>query len=91
MKKLNIRNERVKVTARFYEEGSVLQGTKRGSCKGFEIVLSMESDEPREQIAQLIRLSHRMCFTEAALSGAIALNMQHVLNGQSIEVVTDRF
>jgi len=86
MKKLDIRNERVKVTARFYEEGSVLQGTKRGSCKGFDIVLSMESDESSETIIELIRLSHRMCFTEAALSGEITLNTQHILNGQGLEI-----
>jgi hypothetical protein len=35
-KKLVLRDERVKVTAHFRESGSVLRGTKEGSCEGFK-------------------------------------------------------
>jgi hypothetical protein len=81
-RRLSIRNERVKVTARFHEEGSVLKGTQRGSCDGIEIELSMESEEPQAQIAELMRLAHQMCFTEDALTRALKLETRHILNGQ---------
>jgi uncharacterized OsmC-like protein len=87
-KKLALRDERVRVTARFREDGSVLAGSKEGRCEGFDIQLSIESDEPAEEIAELIRLSHRMCFTEDALSGEVKLTTRHLLNGRSIEVET---
>jgi uncharacterized OsmC-like protein len=85
-KELALHDERVKVTARFRESGSVLQGTKEGECEGFDIELSINSDEPAEEIAELIRLSHRMCFTEDALSGEVKLTTRHHLNGQLIEI-----
>lgn len=84
-KKLALRDERVRVTAHFREQGSVLQGTREGTCQGFEVELSIESDEPPEAIAELMRLAHRMCFTEAALSGPVTLTKRHLLNGQPIE------
>jgi hypothetical protein len=76
-KKLTLRDERVKVMAYFRESGSVLAGTKVGQCQGFEIEVS---------IAGLIRLAHRMCFTEDALSGKIELTTRHLLNGQPLDL-----
>lgn len=84
-KKLAIREERVRVVAYFREHGSVLQGTKAGRCEGFKIELSLESDEPRDAIADLIRLSHSMCFTENVLSQKVKLETRHLLNGHPIE------
>jgi organic hydroperoxide reductase OsmC/OhrA len=85
-KKLTLRDERVKVMAYFRESGSVLAGTKVGQCQGFEIEVSIESDAAAEDIAGLIRLAHRMCFTEDALSGKIELTTRHLLNGQPLDL-----
>lgn len=85
-KKIILRNERVKVIAHFAESGSVLGGTQRGVCRGFSIELSLESEIPTEEIATLIRLSHQMCFTEAALSSPVPLTMSHIVNGQMIQL-----
>ena len=87
-KKLVLRDERVKVVAHFRESGSVLAGTAQGSSEGFDIQLSIESDAPAEQIAELLSLAHRMCFTEDALSGRAKLNARHFLNGKKIEETT---
>jgi uncharacterized OsmC-like protein len=89
-KKLALDDERVKVTAHFREQGSVLQGTKEGSCQGFDIQLSIESPAPAEEIAELIRLAHRMCFTEDALSGQVKLITRHLLNGEFLPVKASR-
>ena len=85
-KKLVLQAERVRVIAHFQEQGSVLQGTAEGWCNGFEIELALESAEPTEAIAELIRLSHQMCFTEVTLTGKVTLTRRHLLNGQPITV-----
>ena len=81
-----LRNERVKVIAHFKEEGSVLGGTQIGICEDFTIELSIDSDMPEEEIATLIRLAHRMCFTESALANVINIKSNHLFHGQLLEV-----
>ena len=80
-----MQNEKVSLVAHFEEEGSVLGGTQQGTCKGFSIELSIEGDESVEEIIQLIRLAHRMCFTEYTLSHAIEITTNHLFNGQPID------
>ena len=70
------------VNAHFREQGSILQGTKEGFCEGFEIKLLIESDESPQEIAELMRISHRMCFTEAALGSPVDITTINMLNGK---------
>jgi uncharacterized OsmC-like protein len=84
-KKIAVRNEHVKVTARFHEQGSVLQGTKNGVCDGFDVEISLESNEPKETIAEMIRLARQMCFADYAISHPIAVNARYFLNGEEQE------
>ena len=74
------------MVAHFEEEGSVLAGTQQGTCKGFSIELSLEGDHNVEDMAELIRMAHRMCFTESALTQAIAVKTSHLFNGEPIDV-----
>jgi uncharacterized OsmC-like protein len=85
-KKLAIRNEHAKVTAHFHEEGSVLKGDAEGFCDRFEIALSLDSDEEPNEIRQLIRLSHRLCFAEIAVAAVAPINFSHQLNGKLLEI-----
>jgi uncharacterized OsmC-like protein len=85
-KRLTLRNERVKVIAHFREEGSVLGGTQKGICEDFSIELSIDGDMPQEEIATLVRLAHRMCFTESALLNVVKTTSSHRFNGQPLEV-----
>lgn len=80
-KKLKIRNERVKVIGYFHETGSVLAGTAAGFCDEFEVVVEIDSEEPPETIAGLVRLARRMCFTEQALSERTPVKVTPRLNG----------
>ncbi len=64
----------------------MLQGTSRGTCDGFEIEISLESDAPAGEIATLFRLAHQMCFTEDAIGGRAKLEKRHLLNGQPFDV-----
>jgi hypothetical protein len=85
-KRLSLQNERVRVVAQFEEEGSVLAGTQQGTVQGFAIELSLEGDQDVDEIIQLIRMAHRMCFTESVLTQAIEVKTSHLFNGQSIDV-----
>ena len=87
-KRLTLRNESVRVVAHFEEEGSVLAGTQQGTCKEFFIELSLEGDHNVEEMIKLIRMAHRMCFTESALTRTVALKTNHLFNGQPIDVST---
>jgi uncharacterized OsmC-like protein len=82
-KKLNIRNERVIVTAHFHEQGSVLRGDAEGFCDGFDIEILLDSEESDEQIVTLIRLARQMCFTEKALMGSVPVKVTQQVNGKS--------
>jgi len=79
-KRLNISNERVSVTAHFHEQGSVLRGDAEGFCDSFEIEISIDSSEEPEIIADLIRLSRKMCFTEKALTGSVPVSVSQIIN-----------
>lgn len=74
------------MVAHFEEEGAVLDGSQQGTCKGFSIELSIEGDHSIEDIAKLIRLAHRMCFTESTLTDAVEVKTSHLFNGKPIDV-----
>jgi uncharacterized OsmC-like protein len=84
-KKMTLDEARVKVLAHFREQGSVLRGTAEGFCEGFEVEMDFESRESQEEIAELIRMARRMCFTEAALVGKVGVTHSYRLNGQTME------
>ena len=86
MKKIPLTDERVKVVAHFLERGSVLRGDKQGACEGFVIEMDLASEAPAETIAEALRLAHRMCFTEAALTSAVPVTARHRLNGKALEI-----
>jgi len=84
-KKLNIRNEHVSVTGHFHEQGSVLKGDAEGFCDGFDVTISMDCDAPADQVAQLIRMARKMCFTEKALTGSTPVQVNQVVNGHPFD------
>lgn len=85
-KRLTLRDERVKVTAHFREQGSVLRGDAAGFCEGFNVEMRLESDESSAEIAQLVRLARQMCFTEVALTNPVNVTVNQWLNGQPLEI-----
>ncbi len=72
--------------AYFRERGSVLQGTSKGTCERFEVDLMIDSDESEEEIACLMRLAHKMCFTESVLKEKVTLHYHNSLNGKLIQI-----
>lgn len=65
-----------------------MKGDAEGFCDRFIIEISVETDEPTETIEDLIRLAHRMCFTEKALLGNTKIEVIHRMNGVKLKVQT---
>lgn len=83
---INLDQETVSVLAKFEEKGSVRAGTKSGACLGFEVKLSLESQEPEQTLIELIKTAHNMCFTEAALRDEVPISTKHTLNGKELSL-----
>lgn len=80
---MQIRNERVRVTAYFHEQGSVLKGDAEGFCDHFDIEILVDADETDEKITSLIAMARKLCFTEKALTTQVTVNVIQTSNGES--------
>jgi hypothetical protein len=81
MMKTPIQKARVHVTMRNKTEGSVLQGTVQASCLGIEARVELESDQPAERVAAVVRNAEHGCFTMQALLAPVDLTSSITLNG----------
>ena len=83
--KLALKNVRVDQTTRFYREGSVLGGTIKSGSLGVAVDIDVESDEPAERIAELVRVAKASCFTHGAIVEPVTVETRLRLNGQPLE------
>ena len=79
------KNVRLKVTARYYREGSVLAGNAKTMCDSIKTELSLDSDEPPERVAQLIKMAEATCFTIAALRNPVPVALAATVNGRPFD------
>jgi hypothetical protein len=86
MMKISVKKAGVHVGMRNKQEGSVLQGTVQATCMGIETRLELESDEPTERIAALLRNAEHGCYTMQALLAPVAFTRTVTLNGATFEV-----
>ena len=84
--KVEPKNVRIKVTAKYFREGSVIQGTAKVTCDSIRAELSLDSDEPPERIAHLIQMAEASCFTIAALRNNTPCELVSTVNGQPFAV-----
>lgn len=90
MLKLKVKKARAHVTMRNKTEGSVLQGTVKSTCLGVDTRLEIESDEPGEKIAELVRYAENGCFTLQALIGNPPVTTTVIVNGQPLAAEWER-
>jgi OsmC-like protein len=81
MMKVKIDKARMHVTAHVRQEGSVLQQTIRGSWPGIETKLELESNEPPERLAGVIRNAENGCFVLQALLNPVPVERTVIVNG----------
>ena len=79
--KVAINKAQVHVSMRNRQQGSVLQGTVKTTCLGIETRLKLESNEPPERVAALVRNAENGCFTMQALMNPSPVTSTVTLNG----------
>jgi len=85
MLKMKVDRMRMHVTARFKVEGSVLSDTVQADMVKVKTRLELESPEPPEKIARLVRNAERGCFVMQALMKPVPVTGSTVLNGTLME------
>ena len=71
---------------RFFRKGSLLGGTIQSGCLGIEVQVDVESDEPPDKIARLVRVAQESCFTHGAIANPVPVETNVRLNGQPLEL-----
>ena len=81
MLKVTVKRMRMHVTARYRASGSVLNDTVEGRMLGAETTLEIDSPDPPERVAKVVRNAERGCFVMQAwlqhpvpVTGRIFLN-----------------
>ena len=84
MMRVELKQVRVDQVVRFFRKGSILGGTIQSGSLGIEVQVDVESDEPRERIARLVRVAHESCFTHGAIANQVPVETNVRLNGQPL-------
>jgi hypothetical protein len=85
MLRVNVTKMTMRVTARFGVSGSVLNDTIEGEMLGADTTLELESPDPPEQIARVIRNAERGCFVRQALMKPVPIIGTTLLNGRPLD------
>ena len=85
MLKVTVNGMRMRVTARYRVDGSVLNDTIQGRMLGAETTLEIDSPDPPAQVARVVRNAERGCFVMQALLRPVAISSATVLNGSRLE------
>jgi hypothetical protein len=85
MMKTKIGKARVFVTAKFKSEGSVLAETVKAMGVGFETRLEIESEEPPERVAAVVRNAENGCYVLQSILHPVPVERKFTLNGSSFD------
>ena len=89
MLKIHVSGVRVDQLSRFFRQGSVLGGTITSGSNGFEVLVEVDSPEPPERIAELIRVAKASCYTHGALAEPVPVETGVTLNGHPLAIAVD--
>ena len=81
MLKVTLGRMRMKVVCRYRVEGSVLKDTIQGRMLGAETTLEIDSPDPPERVAKVVRNAERGCFVMQALLHPGPVTGRTLLNG----------
>ena len=83
--KTKINKARVFVKAKFKSEGSVLRETVKAVGMGFETRLELDSDEPAERVAAVVRNAENGCFVLQSILNPVPVERKFTLNGTEFD------
>ena len=84
MLKVKVNGMRMKVTARYRVDGSVLNDTVRGQMVGAETTLEIDSPDSPELVARVVRNAERGCFVMQALQNPVPVTGRTIINGMPL-------
>lgn len=79
-------NLRVRLRGKYFAEGSILRGTRRALADSVVVEVLLDSDEPPERVAQLIKEAEAGCYTIGALRNPTPVDVVAILNGQPCDL-----
>lgn len=85
MMKTHIDKAKVFVTARFKSEGSVLRETVEAVGLGFETRCELQSHEPAEKVAAVVRNAERGCYVMQTILKPTPVVRSFKLNGAAFD------
>jgi hypothetical protein len=80
MLKVTVTRMTMHVTARYRVTGSVLDDTIAGEMAGAETLLEIESPDPPDRVARVVRNAERGCFVMQALLRPVPVTGRTLLN-----------
>ena len=86
MMKMEVSNAKCRVVFRKHLGGSVLKGTVFNRWEGVSTYLKVESDEPAEKLAHLIRNAKAGCFAEGLITQQVPLHSHVEVNGKPFDI-----
>jgi hypothetical protein len=85
MMKTKIDKARVFVQAKFKSEGSVLAETVKAQGLGFETRLELDSNEPAERVAAVVRNAESGCYVLQSILHPVPVERRFTLNGAEFD------
>lgn len=86
MMKMKVSGANCRVMFRKHLGGSVLKGTVFNRWESVDTFLRLDSDEPAEKLAHLIKNAKAGCFAEGLIVQPVKLNSHVEVNGQPFHI-----
>lgn len=86
MLKVTLSKVQADIQGHFTREGSVLAGTIRAGCAKIEISYHVESADPPDRVAAVLRNARNACYVRQAVAPAVPIFDTMTLNGQPFEI-----
>jgi len=86
MMKMKVKHATCSVRLRKHLGGSVLKGTVLNRWEGVDTHLKVESDEPPDRLAHLIRNAKAGCFAEGLITQPVPLTSTIEVNGNPLDI-----
>jgi len=86
MMKMKVSGASCRVTLRKHLGGSVLKGTVFNRWESVTTHLKLDSDEPAERLAHLIRNAKAGCFAEGLITQQVPLYSHVEVNGEPFRI-----
>ena len=86
MMKMKVSGANCRVVMRKHLGGSVLKGTVYNRWEGISTYLKIESGEPAEKLAHLLKNAKAGCFAEGLITQQVPLHSHIEVNGRPFQI-----